>query len=204
MGDDIVNCFKKHLHEIDPNPEATQALCRIVTGSMVDKAGDPRQLAMEALVITTDAMTSMAAPVSACSAGCDHCCKSMEVTVHAVEAERIVQYVRQLPYNSRRILTKKLRKQAHAEASRREKTYRRACAFLKNSRCSIYDIRPLACRRWMSSDIRDCAGEQNLNDLNHAQTLSMIIGVQTTIAYVEATDDVAMGFLGGSVLEAMK
>ena len=203
MDDDILKRVKDYLHQMDPNPIATGALTRIVKKSMANREGDPRRLAMDSLVIATDAMASMMAPISACTAGCDHCCKTMAVSAHEVEAEAIASYLRSLPQTEQRLIIKSLREQADVEARIEKMPYRQACAFLENGRCSIYEIRPIACRRWVSSEVQDCT-DGDLSNLNHAQNVSMVMTLQSTIAYFDATDDVVVGYLANLVLGALK
>lgn len=88
-----------------------------------------------------DEYAEMRSPFVACRAGCDSCCH-MNIQITNVEAERIA------------------RKTGRKLKTPRADTYHSAqkyagvpCPFLSESRCSIYDERPLACRSHASFDV---------------------------------------------------
>jgi hypothetical protein len=101
----------------------------------------------------------------ACRSGCDHCCHQV-VGVSAPEALAIYDHVR-----ATRSPTELERLRAHVETlhqrSRGLPTAERLspehpCVFLDSGRCSIYEVRPLACRGVNSLDAADC--ERRLHD----------------------------------------
>jgi Fe-S-cluster containining protein len=95
----------------------------------------------------------------ACKSGCDHCCHQLvgvsvpealaifehvERTRSAAELEQLRAHVEQLYERSRGLSTAERFSPQHP------------CAFLAAGRCSIYDVRPLACRSVHSLDAADC------------------------------------------------
>lgn len=76
-------------------------------------------------------------PHTACRKGCSHCCH-IAALISEVEAQRIGEAIR--------------RKPAKAGAfppdvpALQDKYFGVPCTFLKGGRCSIYEVRPLACR----------------------------------------------------------
>ena len=82
---------------------------------------------------------------SVCKAGCHYCCIDVPVAISSNEARLIAMH--------QKIKIK--------EPARKENDfeYRKsgACRFLKNGMCSIYEVRPLACRSFFSADsVQDC------------------------------------------------
>lgn len=81
-------------------------------------------------------MTSMITPHSACRNGCSHCC-NMAVSVTVMEAREIsraigVEYVN---------VKQPMKLEDSQDLFRGD-----PCPFLKSGRCSVYAVRPLACR----------------------------------------------------------
>jgi Fe-S-cluster containining protein len=76
-------------------------------------------------------------PFTACRKGCSHCC-SIAVLISDVEAQRIGEAIRRKPVKTGAF-------PADVPALQ-DKYFGVPCTFLKAGRCSIYDVRPLACR----------------------------------------------------------
>lgn len=95
----------------------------------------------------------------ACESGCDFCCH-MPVSLSMPEALRIHAHVSQTwPEPERQRLIQSL---AEASAAAREDEdalflSRRPCVFLAAGRCTIYSVRPLACRGHASYSRSACA-----------------------------------------------
>jgi len=95
----------------------------------------------------------------ACKDGCAACCH-MNVTISAIEAKQI-----QAVTGARSIVLSSSRTHHPAEFSGQP------CPFLSNSRCSIYESRPFACRKHVSFDTTSywCQAERS-----HEKDLPMI------------------------------
>lgn len=87
-----------------------------------------------------EALGDAAKPFIACEKGCSACCR-MNVTISSMEAERLAQF-------SKKCLTRVDRHIAH------DPTHFAgvACPFLVENVCSVYEIRPYACRAHVSFD----------------------------------------------------
>jgi hypothetical protein len=101
----------------------------------------------------------------ACRSGCDHCChqivrvsapealaifEHLQTTRSSEELERLKEHVRMLHERSRGLSPAERLSPEHP------------CVFLDAGRCSIYDVRPFACRGVNSLDAADC--ERRLRD----------------------------------------
>lgn len=84
-----------------------------------------------------DRVNAAVLPNSACIAGCSHCCH-ISVTVTSFEADLIGEFTGRKPVTFKQSL------QHNGEAS--DAYYGKPCTFLKEGRCSIYEVRPLSCR----------------------------------------------------------
>jgi uncharacterized protein len=82
-----------------------------------------------------------AKPFIACGKGCSACCR-MNVTISSMEAERLAQF-------SKKRLTRLDRHFKHDPTQFAGV----ACPFLVESACSVYEIRPYACRAHVSFDM---------------------------------------------------
>ena len=101
----------------------------------------------------------------ACKAGCDHCCYQI-VGVTAPEALAIFDHLSQtasdpeLEAVSARVAASRARTRGLSAAERFSPDH--PCPFLEAGRCSIYEVRPLACRGMNSLDAGEC--ETRLRD----------------------------------------
>jgi hypothetical protein len=101
----------------------------------------------------------------ACSSGCDHCCHQV-VGVSAPEALAIFEHVQgtrsaaELAELTAHV--QMLRERSRGVPSRERFSPEHPCVFLDRGRCSIYEVRPLACRGANSLDAADC--EKRLHD----------------------------------------
>lgn len=95
----------------------------------------------------------------ACEAGCSYCCH-YHVYVTAPEALAIAEHMRGLPTAERESTLVRLvanAEQAAALGKDRHVQTNIRCAFLGGDNlCSIYAVRPLACRRHHSYDVTPC------------------------------------------------
>lgn len=143
----ISGIYKKYVDREYTAEEAFEKLCNSYTATL------QRDLSPQ----LRDAARASAKPSITCKKGCSYCCE-MQVSVSAVESEIL-----------RSLATPEVLSRVNSEASALESPAdvdefgklareKRACPFLVNSECSIYDKRPLACRNMVvGSDPKDCA-----------------------------------------------
>lgn len=139
-------------------------------------------------------------PQPACQAGCAHCC---HLRVEATEPEvfHIAQHLRAQPATVRADAISALQRHvATAQAS----TTRQACSFLVDDRCSIYPVRPAACRKAHSLSATHCAEQsptipQNLRLLVDAEALM----AGTALAYRDQPLLASAHELNAAVLAAL-
>ena len=92
-----------------------------------------------------------------CKAGCTACC-FIDVDVSADEAAAIVNYCNE---NAIEIDKEYLEKQA--AVGRKKYSELSRCVFLKDDLCSIYPVRPIACRKhWVKTDPALCDFSKNI------------------------------------------
>lgn len=82
-----------------------------------------------------------------CKKGCNHCCH-IQVMVTETEVELIKD--RYGKFTDEQI--EALEEQSKCDEETRVFAKHRACVFLKDGECSIYDIRPIACRKHFSME----------------------------------------------------
>lgn len=92
-----------------------------------------------------------------CKAGCTACC-FIDVDVSGDEAAVIINYCRE---NGIEIDREYLTKQA--AVGRKSYSHVSRCVFLKGNLCSIYPVRPIACRKhWVKTDPALCDFSKNI------------------------------------------
>lgn len=82
-------------------------------------------------------LSDLTTPYSACKSGCSHCCH-IAVTITDLEAADIARYSGRKADN--------MKPKARSVEAQRAKYHRVPCPFLVEGRCSIYAVRPVACR----------------------------------------------------------
>lgn len=149
---------------------------------------------------TVAAQATAAGPVPDCKAGCAHCC---HVRVEATEPEvfRIAQHLAAQPTDSRDGVTARLRQHI---ANAQNAAARQPCSFLVDDRCSIYSVRPAACRKAHSLSVQHCATQapeipQNLRLLLDAEALM----AGTALAYRDVQLPASAHELNAAVLAAL-
>jgi uncharacterized protein len=102
-----------------------------------------------------DALSARAAadadqPALACKPGCAHCCRLL---VHTTQPEvfALAQHMQQWPADELADTVQRLQDRVAAPADAES-----FCALLVNQRCSVYAVRPAACRKAHSLDVRAC------------------------------------------------
>lgn len=123
----------------------------------------------------------------ACHAGCSHCC-SARVEAMAPEVFRIARELSSQSPGELNQLVQHLNAHVSLQNEAVQWNQRLKCPFLKNGLCSIYDIRPSACRKAHSLDVRKC--QANASEI--PQDLRIVVSVE---AMAKGTSD-AYGRLG--------
>ncbi len=83
-----------------------------------------------------DAIIDRVSPYAACKSGCHHCCM-MAVTISSHEAKKIGEHIGIKPKYVPMTMDRDQMVQAYMGVP---------CPFLKQKKCSIYEVRPSACR----------------------------------------------------------
>jgi Fe-S-cluster containining protein len=98
-------------------------------------------------------------PPVACKEGCYWCCYQ-SVPVSTLEAFRIARFLSSEAMEDTRLdLIDRLRKldsRTRGRAPSARANLHLPCAFLRDDRCTIYAVRPLACAEFTSFDVQDC------------------------------------------------
>ncbi len=95
----------------------------------------------------------------ACEKGCSWCC-NQPVYMTTQEALLIYEYIIQAfdadQLSSIRKKAEKKLKKTKGLTEDKKQTIIHACPFLEKGSCSIYSVRPMACRIYLSSDVDSC------------------------------------------------
>ena len=142
-------------------------------------------------------------PQPACQAGCAHCC---HLRVEATEPEvfHIAQHLRTQPAAAQADALSALQRHVATAALNPTHPTRQACSFLVDDRCSIYPVRPAACRKAHSLSALHCAEQsatipQNLRLLVDAEALM----AGTALAYRDQPLPASAHELNAAVLAAL-
>ena len=99
-------------------------------------------------------------PALDCSEGCSYCCRKPGVLASVPELLRILEHVKATFDESE---TAALAERARGYAAQMEGRNTNApvnesvpCPLLVNERCSVYEVRPLVCRGYNSTDVKAC------------------------------------------------
>lgn len=141
--------------DLGPSPHSMAAHLRLSARLLRDRNGpSPSAQLMRHLFALFDRTAPSAQAMRlACRTGCAHCCKQL-VTVTAPEAFLVAAQLRGRPD----------RETAAAAAARTLSgllgsgrwSGMRACTFLSDMSCSIYEARPFSCRGFVSRDVNAC------------------------------------------------
>ncbi|MBV7542045.1 YkgJ family cysteine cluster protein [Acidovorax sp. sic0104] len=102
-----------------------------------------------------DAMSAPVYELSACTAGCSHCC-NLTVPISRIEAEVIARETG--TQINKKAGIKVMDDQVDLQSIARDMSeiyYGMPCSFLSKGRCTIYESRPLACRLLLNLDDDD-------------------------------------------------
>lgn len=136
-----INLKKLHQPLKDLAPELTAYEIASSSRSQVMK--------FQSLQRLTQNMSEIVSSVTACQTGCSHCCKQA-VDVCELEAKAISKAIGQKYVKPKRV-----------DVTVNQKKYRGVpCNFLKEGRCSIYEVRPIICRTYANlsniSEVCNC------------------------------------------------
>lgn len=163
--------LQKPLYEEHWLNETAAAAANTVLGTLGEQPTLERttEAARRAMKLTSDLVAQLLtlAPdhALACKSGCDHCCHQI-VGVSVPEALALFEHVcatrspAELEQLKAHIATLYERSRDVASAERFSPEH--PCVFLEAGRCTVYDVRPLACRGANSLDATDC--ERRLHD----------------------------------------
>lgn len=143
-----------------------------------------------------DALSSPSKAFPDCRAGCDYCCH-YRVLVTPADVFAIADHVALLPPAQREQLQARVIATAKAVAAMTPDQHQTAmvpCAFLGNSQCQIYVMRPLPCRSHHSLDARACANgfEQPTSPISAPRDLYRV-AVSGAVSFVQKTASLEVG-----------
>ena len=185
---------------------AADVTCVIATGQAPDATESAAQAAVDFIAQLHQGLDTVAeqaganGPQPACQAGCAHCCH-LRVEATDPEVLHIAQHLQTLPSADQATTLRRL--QQHAAAASVGIT-RQPCSFLVHDRCTIYSVRPAACRKAHSLSAAHCAEQsptipQNLRLLVDAEALM----AGTALAYRDQPLPASAHELNAAVLAAL-
>jgi Fe-S-cluster containining protein len=108
-------------------------------------------------------------PVLACSEGCSHCCCKPGVLVSVPELHRILDYVdRHYDEDERQALATRAdnyMKALDGQSPHAATDVVVPCPLLTHERCAVYELRPLTCRGYNSTDATACLKARTNQDV---------------------------------------
>ena len=139
-----------------PTQQLIDDIARSLSPDEFDRAAQHTHTAFDAL---NREIIERKSVLLACREGCSVCC-SLRVDVFAHEVFPIAHHIRR-HFTADEIAGVMARLSAHAEKVRPLTAFEHAtqnivCPLLQNNRCSVYAVRPQACRRHHSQDFATC------------------------------------------------
>lgn len=143
------------------------------------------------LVMLVQEAASILHDVTPCKKGCSHCCYQA-VGIATYEAAAIGKYIGVTPVT----LTQKFENPSVMQ----ERNKGVACVFLKEGKCSIYEVRPLACRtHYNLSEYPELCDIANINGTVPNMNFSAVWNAQVAINMgTSVFDDIRQFFPNGS------
>jgi Fe-S-cluster containining protein len=128
----------------------------ITLEAVTDAARRVAEYTDEALVIVADEYR----PALDCKAGCSYCCRKPNVLASVPEIANIARFVKEnFSADGRRDLEERARRyRKQTEGRRVEDPTNESvpCPLLIDDRCSVYEVRPLICRGYNSTNVDVC------------------------------------------------
>ena len=90
-----------------------------------------------------------------CKAGCSYCC-SLRVAATPPEVFLIARHLKQMPIESHSELIARLKIRAEATQGVSTENFFFPCTLLVAGQCTIYEVRPVMCRKYLSLDVEEC------------------------------------------------
>lgn len=127
-----------------------------------------------------------------CKLNCTYCCHN-QVSLTAPEILLIGDYIKKTfskdEINNLKKRVDDLYKATNGMNAFQRKKAKKACALLVDNKCSVYPVRPFACKGWNSMNVNDCEKAFNLGeDLNIKAfappmiiTNSISVGISNTL-----------------------
>ncbi len=81
-----------------------------------------------------------------CKAGCSYCC-SLRVAATPPEVFLITRYIKQLPTETQTELLERLKTRSEATRGVETEDFFFPCTLLADGQCTIYELRPVMCRK---------------------------------------------------------
>jgi len=123
---------------------------------------------------------------ASCKRGCSFCCH-LHVEISRTEGKNLARFVNS---EQREILVKQAVSQSIEDWSKLSYADRK-CVFLKNGECSVYDERPLACRKYLVASAPDlCNTETSFNDVDTMVDLN-VEAISTAFYFVDGCKSMA-------------
>ncbi|MEK9946766.1 MAG: YkgJ family cysteine cluster protein [Alphaproteobacteria bacterium] len=164
---------------------------------------DLHTLVQEAITLAENLLTSLRSlnppeRPAACREGCAHCCR-FQVTVTPPEALALADHIRQHQTEAA-VATLAATCRALADAERGldaagRVRLKRACVFLENECCTVYALRPLACRGANATDDTQCARALDGEDINLSLYLHQANVMKAAARGLNHADDKGAGQL---------
>jgi hypothetical protein len=133
------------IHERISDDQDAQFQARLIA---LIEGSEPPWIRLRKLYTLIDEMNSFNGENVACRRGCAHCCH-IPVAMTPTEAEMLGSAIGRQPKGN----VAAVRDPGYYDSL--PYGYHTPCPFLKNRECSIYEHRPLACRKLVNADIDD-------------------------------------------------
>lgn len=136
-----------------------------------------------------------------CKVNCTFCCHN-QVSITSIEIILIVEYIKNNFSSEETTQLKDRINQldkltGNMNAFQRKKA-KQPCALLVDNKCSVYPVRPLACKGWNSLNVQDCETAFNSDTESDIKTLiapivitnSVSLGISNSLKQVQLNSDV--------------
>jgi len=90
-----------------------------------------------------------------CKAGCSYCC-SLRVAATPPEVFLIARHIKQLPTETQTELLERLKIRSEAARGVSTEDFFFPCTLLAQGQCTVYALRPVMCRKYLSLDVEEC------------------------------------------------